>query len=107
MSRPITIAYNIDGGPSHLDLVLPLLNRKRPDPVKFIGTDKGRRFEIKVWVKGLIQTGPTSWEVLGTLTADSPFNPVPGLAPSFKVVCFYNDHTRRGSLTDDGLEEIR
>ena len=106
MSTPTRLDCATIEGPSRMDLMMALFNRKRPDPVKFVGTDNGRRIEIKVWVKGLIKTGENGWKVVGTLTADSPFNPTPGLFPSLKVVCFYNDHTREGSLTDDGLEEI-
>lgn len=104
MSSP-RLAYPIIEGPSRADLILALFDRKHPSPVKFVGTSNGRKVDICVWVKGLIQTSEDSWKVLGTLTANSPLNPSRIMGPSFKIECFYNDLTGEGSLTDDGLEE--
>lgn len=106
MSTPLSLSYAILGGPSRMDLMLALFDRERPEPLKFIGSDNGRMVNISVWLNGLIQSGENSWNIVGTLTANTPHNPSRGIGPSPKVVCSYNDHTRVGSLTVDGTEEM-
>ena len=106
MSTPQSFTYLTLQGPSRMDLNLALFNRKRPEPLMFIAHDKGRKVEIRVWLKGLIQTEENSWKLVGTLTADSLLNPSGGIGPSLRFVCHYNDHTRAGVLSSDGMDEV-
>lgn len=91
-------------GPSEMGLCLALFNRRRPEPIKFIGTDNGREVDIRVWLKGLTQVGEHSWQFTGTLTADSPLNPSKGVGPSLKVIGCYNEKKRRGFISGVGMD---
>ena len=95
---------NIVEGPCVMKLFLALFDRSRPEPIKFIGTEDGRKVDICVWLKGLTRAGEHSWDFTGTLTADSPLNPSKGIGPSLKVIGFYNEQKRRGIISGVGMD---
>lgn len=101
MSTKEIESYIISGGPSSMDLMLALFNRKRPDPIKFLGTqDSNQTLRLNIWVDGLSHKGENGWVVTGRLTQDSH------IAPNRRVVFYYNDHKRMGSLVEESKPSL-
>ncbi len=84
----------IDEGPSRMDLMLALFNRRRPDPLTFKVRCDVDAQTVKVWLTGLSFGPEHCWWFEGLITNDSP------VRPNEQVVGFYNDHTRAGSFNN-------